>query len=191
MSGFRDPGTAEMLDPQQVHLYCRGVIEGEAQQFGPTMRWQFDLFGLDGAPLYNSNGEAWTLEEMSSTSLSINPRNGQVAKARKWAEALLNVSIENWGGADVAAQVVDKWATANIIIKPNGFNSIGEIWPYGQVSQAAPAAPAVHPGGIAPPAAGSPAAGSPVAVAPPAPVPPQPRPTVASVAQPRDDDPFL
>ena len=125
-----EPGlTTPVAEAGMYIVRCATLTDGQPQRYGPTMMWGFELYDLEsGEPLEN-DGEYVGIDAMSSTSLSISA-TGQVAKARQWAEALLDASIEDIPAAEVAEGVLDRWAYAAVEVNANGFSTIKSLATY-------------------------------------------------------------
>ena len=93
--------------------------------YGTRVQWQFEVFSYpDLKPLFDEFGQPLRVVDWTSTSL------GPQAKARKWAEALLQRPLaEGEGGDELADELMGRMAIATVVKNQNGYPRVDSLAP--------------------------------------------------------------
>jgi hypothetical protein len=107
------------LDERYIFKLVKLEDEGVSKFADPTeekpfhnIRWDFNVAHADSkTPIFGSDGNPWVFSDYTTSKTGRNPKNGQVAKARVWIEALLGKQIESDEiTADMPSKIIGKYA---------------------------------------------------------------------------------
>jgi len=109
--------------PAGVYLVKVADLSKFENDYGIRIRWLFDVFSYpDGRPLADSLGRPLRLVDFSS------PAMGEKAKARRWAEALLQRPLsEGDGGDELAKELIGRMAVATVVTQNRGYPKIDSL----------------------------------------------------------------
>lgn len=115
--------SAEPIDVNERYLFKlvklgdEGVSKFADQAKGENfhnIRWHFRiaLASNPSVPILTTDNDPWEHVEWTSSKTGKNPKNGMVAKARAWAEALIGYALEDGDIDDTLGdRIMDKVAT--------------------------------------------------------------------------------
>ena len=130
---------AEEIDVDQRYLFrLIKIVDEGVSKFADAakgedfhnLRWHFRVAFADSptTPIYTSDGEPWEHVEWTTSKTGKNPKNGMVAKARAWMEALIGRALDDDEiRPDMDDQLIDHVASGLFENKENTNQMTGEV----------------------------------------------------------------
>lgn len=119
-SDFTAPPTEIDVDERYIFKLVKLTDKGVSDWADPAKNedfhdidWTFQVARAESkAPIFNADGTPWEFIDNTTSKIGKNPKNGMVAKARLWIEALLGHGVETDEiTADTPNQLIGKFAS--------------------------------------------------------------------------------